>query len=175
MQIFKMAAELQVWEVQEPYVDAHCLLGEGPFYEAETNSVRFVDIRRRQLLSVDLTAGPASLQVLQLDVAISVTADIRGVDPREQIAVGLKRGLALLDRKTGKYEYVRRFGDCKNTSGSADADAIDYERVRGNDGAADPHGRFWLGTMTDFNLGDFQPEGEIEISLHNELLTRLPC
>ncbi|EFX00672.1 calcium homeostasis protein [Grosmannia clavigera kw1407] len=156
-----MATNRQVWEVKEPYLNAHCLLGEGPFYETESNSVRFVDIRKRQLLTVDLAAGPSSLQVLQLDLAISVTADIRGVDPREQVLAGLKHGLAVLDRKTGSYEYVRKFSECANTSGDVAADAIDYNRVRGNDGAADPHGRFWLGTMTDFDLGEFQPEGAL--------------
>src|SRR5699024_5516226 len=34
------------------------------------------------------------------------------------------------------------------------------ERLRSNDGAADPQGRFWLGSMTDFGLGEFQSEGE---------------
>ena len=36
----------------------------------------------------------------------------------------------------------------------------DNERLRSNDGAVDPHGRLWVGTMTDFGLGPFQPEGE---------------
>lgn len=152
------ATDIKVWEVKEPYVDLHCLLGEGPFYEEATHSVRFVDIRKNQLHTVDLAAGPGSLHTLQLDTRISVTADIEGVDPREKLAVGLKYGFAVLDRKTGQYEYLQRLAD--STQLSKSSTAIDFERTRGNDGAADPHGRFWLGSMTDFDLGDFQPEGE---------------
>jgi sugar lactone lactonase YvrE len=54
----------------------------------------------------------------------------------------------VLDRKTSQYEYVARFAPSDN------------ERLRSNDGAADPHGRFWLGTMSDIGL-DLQPEGEM--------------
>lgn len=153
-----LAGNLQVWEVKEPYLDLHCLLGEGPFYEEETHSLRFVDIRRKQIHTVDLAAGPSSLHTLELaDSTVSVTADIEGVDPRDKIVVGLKYGLALLDRKTGQYEYLQRFAD--GTSQDKSSTPVDYERIRGNDGAADPHGRFWLGSMTDFDLGEFQPEG----------------
>lgn len=139
-------ANLQVWTATEPFVEPHCKLGEGPFYEAETNTLRFVDIIQHRLHTVSLTEGPSSLTTLQLDAPVTVTSDIEGVDPRDKILIGIKHGLAVLDRKTGAYEYVSRLEP---------ADA----RVRTNDGAADPRGRFWLGTMTDFNLGEFQPEG----------------
>ncbi|CAK7205563.1 rRNA-processing protein cgr1 [Sporothrix eucalyptigena] len=152
-----MANNLQVWEVAEPYLDLHCLLGEGPYYEEATHSLRFVDIRQHRIHTVDLAAGPESLKTLELDVPVSVTVDIEGVDPRDKIVVGLKYGLAVLDRKTGQYEYLQKFSAGEGLAQSKAP--VDYERVRGNDGAADPHGRFWLGAMTDFNLGDFQPEG----------------
>ncbi|CAK7275451.1 rRNA-processing protein cgr1 [Sporothrix epigloea] len=155
-----MAHPRQVWEVVEPYLDLHCLLGEGPFYEETTHSLRFVDIRKHQLHTVDLAAGPASLVTLQLDTPVSVTADVEGVDPRDTIVVGLKYGLAVLDRRTGQYEYLRKFSDSSSSAGSVEAQTpVDFERLRGNDGAADPHGRFWLGSMTDFGYGAFQPEG----------------
>jgi len=145
-----MAPEaFQTWRVSEPYINLHCLLGEGPFYEKETRSLRFVDIRKKQIHFLSLDAGPSSLDTLQLDVPVSVTADVQGVDPKEKILVGLKYGIALLDRKTHRYEYLTRF-----TEDGGD------KRIRSNDGAADPHGRFWLGTMTDFDQGDFQPEGK---------------
>lgn len=140
--------EIQEWHVTEPYVDIHCLLGEGPYFEKETNTLRFVDIKKKQVHTVSLSEGPDSLRTIQLDVPVTVTANIVGRDPQEQILVGLKYGIAVLDRKSGKYEYLGKFGDEDNA------------RLRSNDGAADPHGRFWLGTMTDFGLGDFQPEGQ---------------
>lgn len=152
-----MAANVQVWEVTEPYLDLHCLLGEGPFYEEATHSLRFVDIRQKRIHTINLAAGPSSLHTLELDSPVSVTADIEGVDPRDRIVVGLKYGLAVLDRKTGQYEYLQRFNGGAGLSKSSTP--VDYERIRGNDGAADSLGRFWLGSMTDFDLGDFQPEG----------------
>lgn len=145
-----MAAEpFQTWHVSEPYVNAHCLLGEGPYYERRTNRLRFVDIKKHRLHSVALDEGPASLTTTELDVPITVTADIEGVDPAAKILVGLKYGLATLDRAAGIYEYITKF--------AADG-APDNARLRSNDGAVDPHGRFWLGTMTDTGY-DLQPEG----------------
>lgn len=140
--------ELQRWHVSEPYVETHCSLGEGPYYEPATNTVRFVDIIKQQLHTVSLTEGPSSLKTLQFNEAVTVTADIEGRDPQEALLIGAKQGLAVLDRKTGKYEYVTKFNDEKG------------DRIRSNDGVVDPNGRFWLGTMTDFNKGPFQPEGE---------------
>ncbi|CAJ2506408.1 Uu.00g005380.m01.CDS01 [Anthostomella pinea] len=140
---------LQQWHVTEPYVHPHCGLGEGPYYEAATNSVRFVDIKKQRVHAVSLDAGPGSLITIQLDTPVSVTADIAGIDPRDRILIGAKYGIAVLDRRAGTYEYVARF-----------ASGVDNERLRGNDGAVDPHGRFWLGTMSDIGL-HLQAEGHL--------------
>ncbi|TGJ80320.1 hypothetical protein E0Z10_g8433 [Xylaria hypoxylon] len=141
---------LQEWHVTEPYLDLHCGLGEGPFYEATTNSLRFVDIKKKRVHWVNLDEGPGSVTTVQLDTHVTVTSDIKGVDPRERILIGVKYGIAVLDRKTGTYEYVARFAESDN------------ERLRSNDGAADPHGRFWLGSMTDIGL-DLQAEGHVHL------------
>jgi sugar lactone lactonase YvrE len=140
-------AALQTWSVSEPWLETHCELGEGPFYEKETNSIRFVDIAKKKIITASLDDGPASLQTIQLDVSPSVTSDIEGIDPTDRILVGLKYGLAILNRKDNSYEIIERFNQPDN------------ERLRSNDGAADPLGRFWLGTITDFNLGEFRAEG----------------
>lgn len=145
----------QQWTAGAPYINLHCGLAEGPYYEKETNSLRFVDIKKKQLHTVDLARGPESVQSLQLDVPIGVTADIEGVDPTDKILAGLKYGAAVLDRKTGAYEYIGKVNDTDN------------DRLRVNDGAVDPNGRFWLGTMTDFGLGDFKAEGETKPPKHN--------
>ncbi len=147
-------APQQTWSVAEPYLNLRCGLGEGPYYEPATNSLRFVDIKKQRLHTVSLDeggAGPAAtVTTLQLDTPIAVTADVDGADPREKLLIGAKYGIALLDRSSGTYEYVTRF----HTAGG------DNERIRANDGAVDPHGRFWLGTMTDFGVGPFEREGE---------------
>lgn len=141
---------LQEWSVSEPYLNLHCKLGEGPYYEEKTNSIRFVDIINKRLHTVSLTAGPESVETIQLDVPVTVTADVEGLDAKDKILIGVKYGIALLDRRTGQYEYVTRF---------AAADGSDNDRLRSNDGAVDPHGRFWLGSMTDFGKGEIQAEG----------------
>lgn len=140
-------SSLKEWEVTKPWLDAHCSLGEGPFFEKESNSVRFVDIQQKRLHSVPLNGDMASLQTTQLDVPVTVTANIDGVDPTERILIGVKSGLAILDRKTGSYEVINQFTEQQN------------DRLRSNDGASDAQGRFWIGTMTDFGQGDFRPEG----------------
>ncbi|KAI1644810.1 regucalcin [Daldinia loculata] len=159
----KPQPQLQQWHVTEPYLHLRCGLGEGPYYEEQTRSLRFVDIKKKRVHAVDLakiphpnpnpnvdpSSAPAGVETIQLDVPVTVTADIEGVDPRERILVGAKYGLAVLDRRAGTYEYVARFGADK-----------DNERLRSNDGAVDPHGRFWLGTMSDFGY-DLQPEGSV--------------
>jgi sugar lactone lactonase YvrE len=140
-------AQLQTWTVTAPYVDSKCQLGEGPYYEKETNTLRFLDIMGHRLHTVDLSKGPSSLTTMQLDTPISVTADIEGVNPAEKILIGAKYGLAILDRKSGKYEYLAKLNK------------EDNKRLRGNDGAVDMHGRMWIGTMSDFDC-DLRPEGE---------------
>lgn len=142
---------IQQWEVKEPYLSLHCKLGEGPYYEKATNSLRFVDIKKKRIHWVDLAKGPESLTTLQLDTHVTVTADIEGVDPRDNMLIGAKYGIAVLNRKTGQYDYISRFHV-----------PDDRERLRSNDGAVDPHGRFWLGTMTDMGL-DLQAEGALHL------------
>lgn len=160
--------DIRTWTVSKPYLHTHCSLGEGLYYEPQTNTLRFVDIKKKQLLTLSLSvqqspvdsSSPAAahdgaqLHTLQLDTPLGVTADIEGVDPGEKILVSVKSGVAVLDRKTGAYEVLRRFAD-------GDGEEKDEEeRLRSNDGGVDPQGRFWVGTMNDFWVGPPQAEGE---------------
>jgi len=142
---------LQTWTVTEPYLSLHCSLGEAPYYEAARNTLRFVDIIKRRLHTVDLNIGPESLQTLQFDMPVGVTADIEGVDPAKNILVGGKSGIYVLDRETGKTTLLKRFYDTEEKD----------ERLRSNDGAVDPQGRFWIATMNDFWVGEPQAEGTL--------------
>lgn len=141
--------EIKKWVITEPYLDLHCGLGEAPYHERENNKLRFVDIKKRHLHVIDLAKGPESLKTVQLDMPVGVTADIEGIDSQEKILVGGKHGIAVFDRKTEKYEYLKRFYDSNERD----------ERLRSNDGAVDPQGRFWIGTMNDFWVGEPQSEG----------------
>jgi sugar lactone lactonase YvrE len=142
-------ASIQTWTVTEPYLDIHCGLGEAPYYEAERNTLRFVDIKNKRLHTVDLSAGPKSLKTLQLDMPVGVTADIEGEDSSKKILVGGKSGVYVLDRETGKYELLKKYYDSEEKD----------ERLRSNDGAVDTEGRFWVTTMNDFWVGEPQAEG----------------
>lgn len=143
-------ASLQEWRIEKPWLEPHCALGEGPFFEKDTQTVRFVDIKNKRIHTASLVEGPSSLQTIQLDVPVGVTSNIAGVDPRDRILIGIKSGLAILDRQAGTYEVLNTFSDSPN------------ERVRANDGASDSLGRFWLGTMTDFPYGEAQAEGALD-------------
>ncbi len=145
-----MATSIPTWTVTTPYLDIHCGLGEAPFYSPSTNTLRFVDIKKKRLHTVSLTDGPSSLKTLQLDMPIGVTADIEGVDPEKRILIAGKSGIYVLDRETGKYVLLKRFYESEEND----------ERLRSNDGAVDPHGRFWIGTMSDFWVRDGNPEAE---------------
>jgi sugar lactone lactonase YvrE len=143
------SASIKKWNVTEPYLNIHCGLGEAPYYEAATNTLRFVDIKKKQLHTVDLTSGPTSLKTLQFDMPVGVTADIEGVDSKKNILVGGKSGVYVLDRETGKTVLLKRFYNSEEND----------KRLRSNDGAVDPQGRFWIGTMNDFWVGAPQAEG----------------
>lgn len=142
----------QQWTVEKPWLaDLRCTLGEGPYYEEQTGIVRFVNIKKKRLHSVSKNdnGDGSTLHTVQLDICPTVTADIMGVHPRERILLGVKYGVAILDRSSGEYEVIAEFNQPQRN-----------ERLRSNDGAVDPHGRFWVGSMTDFGQGEFQPEGE---------------
>jgi sugar lactone lactonase YvrE len=143
-------ASMKTWTVSEPYLNTHCGLGEGPYYEAATHTLRFVDIKKHRLHSLDLSIGPSSLKTLQFDMPVGVTADIEGVDPQKKILIGGKSGIYLLDREKEKWTLLKRFHDSEEND----------ERMRSNDGAIDPKGTFWIGTMNDFWVGEPQAEGE---------------
>jgi len=158
-------AGIKQWDVKEPWLDLHCELGEGPYYEAATHTLRFVDIKKKQLHTVSIAQGPKSLKTLQLDMPIGVTADIEGVNPQEKILIAGKSGIYILERKTGNVELLKRFYDTEEKD----------ERLRSNDGAVDPQGRFWVGTMNDFWLGDVYAEGTLPAnpSVDHRLLSRV--
>ncbi|KAK4227679.1 hypothetical protein QBC38DRAFT_184697 [Podospora fimiseda] len=145
----------EIITVHQPYLNLHSKLGEGPHHEPSSSSLRFVDIISKKLHTVSLT-NPEDITTLDFPEAVTVTADIEGIDPKEKILVGVKGGIAVLDRESGKYEYLSRFEEAGHEGG------YEVGRVRSNDGAVQPGGKgFWLGSMTDFGLGEFRDEGHL--------------
>lgn len=73
-------SEIKKYKITEPYLDLSCGLGEAPFFEQSRNALRFVDIVKKKLHTVDLSAGPSSHKQWDLEYSIGTTADIQGND-----------------------------------------------------------------------------------------------
>jgi sugar lactone lactonase YvrE len=110
-------------------IDAHASLGEGPVWDAE----------RRELLWVDIDSGlvhrfsPEDGSTSVLAVGQPVSLAVPRVDGG--LALAIRDGFALLDDGAANVELVAPVE-------SRDPDS------RMNDGACDPAGRLWAGTLS---------------------------
>lgn len=102
-------------------IDVRCLLGEGPRWDAATGTLLFVDIEGRTLYRWD----GSSLETQRFDEYIGCLAPTTDGD----VVVGLASRVALAS--TGA--TLARFPHAAD--------------VRANEGACDPEGRLWIGTM----------------------------
>jgi sugar lactone lactonase YvrE len=132
-----------------------CKLGEGPFWEPSTNTLRFVDIVTNEVHTVDLSKGPSSYKVLsKLDISVGTTADIEGDE--QHFAFGGKHGYGIINRATGEYRYIKKVWTDEEVKNGKD------RRMRANDGAVDSKGRYWVGFMNDpLEVDKVGPEGRI--------------
>ncbi|WP_159586763.1 SMP-30/gluconolactonase/LRE family protein [Chelativorans xinjiangense] len=108
--------------------DTACRLGEGPAYDAHTDTLFWFDILERKLLELPLSGGKA--QVHDLPVMASALAR---VDETRQLLV-TETGLQLRDRASGALEMLAE----------VEADRPD---MRSNDARPHPAGALWFGTM----------------------------
>ncbi|KAF2088985.1 hypothetical protein K490DRAFT_38430, partial [Saccharata proteae CBS 121410] len=140
-----------------PYLDIQCGLGEGPYWEEATNTLRFVDIVKQKVYALDLTKGPSSLKVLveltEPDTSIGTTADIEGDD--EHFVFGGKRGYGIFNRKTAQFKLIKKYWSDEEIAQGKE------KTLRGNDGAVDTQGRYWVGTMNDPLVKAPEPEGTL--------------
>ncbi|RPA97393.1 regucalcin like protein [Choiromyces venosus 120613-1] len=119
-----------------PYLPLKCQLGEGPFYEEGTGELRFVDIIKKEIHSVNLKEGPSSHKVTKLEHSVG-----------ENISLLRKLGFAIFNKATGELKYIKKVYD----------NAEKAERF--NNAAVDTKGRFWTGAMNDPHVGEPQQEG----------------
>ncbi|OCK86056.1 SGL-domain-containing protein [Lepidopterella palustris CBS 459.81] len=153
--------------VTEPWLKLSCGLGEAPFWEDVTNTLRFVDIIKCNVHTVDLKKGPSSHKILaNLDISIGVTGDIEGND--SEFIFGGKHGYGRFNRSTAEYKYIRKVWDEAEIADGKES------RMRANDGAVDSRGRFWVGFMTDPMVKDPVDEGILfrldpDLTLHRML------
>jgi sugar lactone lactonase YvrE len=105
-------------------------LGEGPVWNVQQQALYWLDIKQSHLFKY----FPASNEVRRFDVQPALTAFGFCTDGR-LITAGLG-GLAFWDEATGQFDMI----------GHPEADK---PARRFNDGAVDPAGRFWAGTMNE--------------------------
>jgi hypothetical protein len=61
--------------ITQPWIRLNCSLGEGPFWEEDTNTLRFLDVEKQQVHRVDLNAGPSSHKIVkEFDISIGYVA-----------------------------------------------------------------------------------------------------
>ena len=141
--------EIKTYKVTEPYLNLHCSLGEAPFWERSRDSLRFVDIVKKKLHTVNLSEGPSSHKEVDLKYSIGTTADIEGND--EEFVFGGKLGYGIMNRDSGKTRWIKRmWNDSERVDDGGGKPGIGRnreERMRSNDGAIDTMGRYWVGAM----------------------------
>jgi hypothetical protein len=60
-----------VLTISQPWLRLNCSLGEGPFWEDDTNTLRFLDVEKQKVHRVDLNVGPSSHKVVkEFDISI---------------------------------------------------------------------------------------------------------
>lgn len=136
----------------QPWLRVQCSLGEGPFWETRTNTLRFIDIEKQELHSVDLNVGPSSHKVVKkMDISMGCTADIEGND--KEFIFGGKYGYGICNRETGEYRWIKKVWSEDEVRDKKP------ERMRANDGAVDSKGRYWVGFMNDPMVAEVVDEG----------------
>ncbi|KAF2654649.1 hypothetical protein K491DRAFT_600381 [Lophiostoma macrostomum CBS 122681] len=158
---------IEKYEITEPWIRLTCSLGEGPFWEESTNTLRFLDIEKEELHHVDLNVGPSSHKVVKkMDISIGCTADIEGND--KEFIFGGKFGYGICNRETGDYKWIKKVWSNEEVKDGKPG------RMRGNDGAVDSQGRFWVGFMNDPLVAEIKDEGAVfrldpDLTLHRPL------
>jgi sugar lactone lactonase YvrE len=103
-------------------------LGEGPVWVQRDRALWFVDIKKHQVHRFDPASGARSSWTAPEQVGFLFPAERGG------FVAGLQTGLHHFDEQSGAFELI------------AEVDA-DKPGNRLNDGAVDPEGRLWFGTM----------------------------
>ena len=107
---------------------ANTLLGEGTLWVHSHNSIYFVDIKKKNILSFNIKSNKK--KVYKLDKEIGFIAHVRN----NIFLLGLKSEIRIINLKNRK--------TLKSIKIEADKP---FNRI--NDGKTDPKGRIWFGTM----------------------------
>lgn len=110
--------------------DRPCDLGEGPLWHPVRQTLFWFDITGRRLLGRGIGQSPDGLCAWQFDERHSAAGWI----DRDHLLIASETGLWRFDIPTGSRSLVTPL-------------EADNPVTRSNDGRADPHGGFWIGTM----------------------------
>lgn len=112
----------------EVVLEAKATIGEGPVWDDVSGELVWVDIPVRSVHRLDPSSGR--------DAAIDVGSPVGAAAPREGggLVLALEAGFAVTPGAGSQVELVAPVG-------------ADDPTIRFNDGAVDPDGRFWAGTM----------------------------
>jgi len=115
--------------VEEPILRTQCVLGEGPIWDPRTQTLHFIDILKPRLYHYHPESG--KLDIEEVEESIGCLA----LRKSDGLACAAKRGFGLLD-EPGKIKYL-----------SKPLPEPNGKYARFNDGACDPNGIFWAGTL----------------------------
>jgi sugar lactone lactonase YvrE len=121
----------------EVFSDIHCELGESALWDAERSRFYWVDITR-QMVYARPWSGGATVALRMPDAVGSVALRSGG-----GLVAALRHSIAYCDVDNGAIEVMRVLED-------------DLTGNRFNDGAVDPRGRFWFGSM---DMAESAPTG----------------
>jgi sugar lactone lactonase YvrE len=119
------------------FSDIACELGESALWDAERSRLYWVDITGRKVYARDWSGGPTK--------TLSMPSTVGSVALRRDsgLIAALNHSLAFCDVDLGTVDIFRVL-------------EADMDGNRFNDGAVDPHGRFWFGSM---DLAEAHPTG----------------
>lgn len=109
-------------------LDAHAILGEGPFWHPRRRRLFWVDIEGHSVHDTDTST--------RADTVIPIGEQVGCIAPAGDrlLVMGLRSGFAVLDLETRRRVHIE---DPEHH----------LPENRFNDGKCDPAGRFWAGTM----------------------------
>jgi sugar lactone lactonase len=108
--------------------NSDCALGEGPSFDARTNSLFWFDINKSNLYRLDFESRIETVQALPF-----MASAIFSIDEKRQLILS-EQGFHMRDRATGALAL-------------AHAVEADNPLTRSNDARAHPCGAIWFGTM----------------------------
>lgn len=135
----------------EIVLDHICKLGEGPVWDAASNSILWLDILKGEIHQFNTNTKQHSI--------FTAGEMIGCIAPREQggFIAGLESGIGFIDIENNEVKHIISPEEGLNN--------------RFNDGKADAAGRFWAGSMSkteEENMGNFYMV-DTDLSIHKKL------